>query len=213
MALLKNRAEAAEKLYSLLSEHLNDEIELLAIPRGGVPIAFVLADAIKKSIDILMVKKIGHPIHPEYAIGAVSPNSEIIDIKEGISEKYIQTQIESLRKSFQQRYDYFMENQKPKDIKGKTVVILDDGIATGNSMLAAIHLVRSKEPIKIIVATPVIAPETIKKLKEVADEVVYLHAPEPFISVGTHYEEFPQLTDQQVIVQLNKARNFEKNNN
>tara|TARA_R110002020_G_scaffold254617_1_gene468347 strand:+ start:29474 stop:30109 length:636 start_codon:yes stop_codon:yes gene_type:complete len=208
MALLKNRAEAAERLLILLAEYITDDVELFAIPRGGVPIAYVIAKAIGKQIEVVMVKKIGHPAHPEYAIGAVTLQTEIITIQEGIPASYIQSQIKSIRKKLEERYTYFMGNMEPNAIRGKTVIIVDDGIATGNSMLAAIQLIRSEGPKKIIVAAPIIPPDTMQKLQLDADEVVYLYAPEPFLSVGRHYDEFRQLTDQQVKLQLSEAYSY-----
>ena len=101
-----------------------------------------------------------------------------------------------------------MGNMEPNAIRGKTVIIVDDGIATGNSMLAAIQLIRSEGPKKIIVAAPIIPPDTMQKLQLDADEVVYLYAPEPFLSVGRHYDEFRQLTDQQVKLQLSEAYSY-----
>lgn len=180
MALLQNRAEAAERLLIMLAEYLTNDAILLAIPRGGVPIAHVIAKAIAKPIDIVMAKKIGHPINPEYAIGAVSPDTEFIQIREGVSEKYLKDQIETIRKKLIEKYAYFIGDHHPKPIQGKTAVILDDGIATGNSMLAAIRFVRIEQPAKLVVATPVISLDALQTLQKEADEVVYLYAPDPF---------------------------------
>ncbi|WP_057937809.1 phosphoribosyltransferase [Algoriphagus resistens] len=210
MALLQNRAEAAERLLIMMAEYLTNDVILLAIPRGGVPIAHVIAKTIAKPIDIVMVKKIGHPMYPEYAIGSVSPDTEFIQIREGVSEKYLKGQIETIRKKLLEKYGYFIGDHRPQTIQNKTAVILDDGIATGNSMLAAVRFVRAEQPAHLVVAAPIISLDALQKLQKEADEVVYLYAPDPFLSVGRHYEEFQQLTDQEVKLLLNDAYNHAK---
>ena len=208
MALLQNRTEAAERLLIRLADYLTNETLIYAIPGGGIPIAFVTAKAMAKPIDIVMAKKIGHPINPEYAIGAVSPDSEFINIREGIPDKYIDVQVETIREQLQEKYTYFMGDHQGPEVKDKSVIIFDDGIATGNSMLAAVRVIWEKDPSSVMVATPVISPQALLKIQQVANEVIYLHAPEPFISVGTHYADFPQLTDEEVKNQLYDAYHY-----
>ena len=210
MKLLQNRSEAAEKLLHMLSEDLGDDTVLLAIPRGGVPIAHVIAKALAKPIDIVMAKKIGHPVNPEYAIGAVSQDAEFISTREGIPDHYITEQIKTIRSEMEKKYEYFMGNRPSTDINGKTALILDDGIATGNSMMAALRVIQAQEPSSLIIVTPVISRDALDKFQEIADKVVYLHAPEPFISVGIHYEDFPQMTDEEVKNQLDDAYHYAK---
>lgn len=177
---------------------------VLAIPRGGVVVGRELATSLNCPIDIIVTKKIGAPGNPELAIGAIGPGGkEVIDEKlakrVGADEEYIRNQIAIIKNEIVKREKRFRVGKPPLDLKNKTVIVTDDGVATGATMMAAIDLVRQHNPQKIVVAVPVIARDTLRKIERLADEVIYLDAPELFFAVGQFYKEFPQISDEEVI--------------
>lgn len=145
--LFRNRKDAAELLIPYLDRYRNKNSIVLAVPRGGVPIAYPVAKAYHLPLDLLMTKKIGHPSHPEFAIGAVTLEDHIIDNETGVPQSYIDGEITDIRKSLKNRYNHFTEGRKPVDIENKTVIIVDDGIATGNTILSAIKMLRKGKPV------------------------------------------------------------------
>ncbi|WP_395050479.1 phosphoribosyltransferase [Flavobacterium sp.] len=188
--ILKDRIEAGLLLSDKLIKYQNSNTVILAVPRGGVPVGYVIAKKLYLPLDIVLSKKIPHPLNKEFAIGAVSLDSMIIDERLTIPNHYINDEIIRLRKSLQEKYELYKGNQKPLDIKGKNVIVVDDGIATGNTLLASIAMLRKKNPEKIIVAVPVIPYDRIKIFQQKADEFVYLMAPTYFSAVGQFYEQF-----------------------
>ena len=150
-----DRQDAALKLISLLEKFKNDKCVILAIPRGGVPIGYYIAHKFHFPLDLLLTKKIGHPLNKEVAIGAVSLENEIVDNYPYISREYIDNQILEIRESLKNRYEKFVGDRTPANVKNKTVIIVDDGIATGNTLLAAIKMIRDKSQKKIVVAVHV----------------------------------------------------------
>lgn len=188
-----------------LKSYENEDVVVLAIPRGGVPLGFLISKYYKWPMDILLTKKIGHPANPEFAIGSVSLEGEVIDPDYIKDKAYLKHEISRVRKILKERYHLFMGNRKPEEIKGKTVIIIDDGIATGNTMLASIDVVRNHRPKQIIVAIPVAPPHTIRQLKEKADDVICLLVPADFRAVGQFYEDFSQVSDEEVLSVLNAA--------
>lgn len=211
--VFKNRVEAGEKLASKLSSHLaieqlNHEVIILAIPRGGVVVGRQIAKALNCSLDVIVVKKIGAPGNPELAIGAVGVMGEPVINEElasrvGADERYLKSKILNLKSEVARRIKEYRGNKPPFELKGKTVIITDDGVATGATIMAAVEIVRQQEPKKIIVAVPVVAKDTLGKIETLADEVIYLEAPEVFFAVGQFYKEFEQVTDGEVIKILN----------
>lgn len=202
--MFKNRYDAAMQLAPLLKKYANDKGVVLAIPRGAVPLGYYIAKVLKLPLDILLTKKIGHPINPELAIGSVSLEGRIIDPRFSMDEDYIENETMRIRQMLKEGYKKFRGNQSSIDLKDKNVIIVDDGIATGNTMLVAIDLITHRDPKKIIVATPVASPQALKKMKEKADEVVCLYAPEYFRAVGQFYYDFSEVTDEEVIQFLNE---------
>lgn len=197
--LFKDRIEAG----LLLSEHLmaykNSNTLILAVPRGGVPVGYVIAKMLELPLGIVLSKKIPHPLNKEFAIGAVSLDSIIIDENSGVSNAYIDSEIIRLRESLREKYELYMGNRVPLPIEGKNIIIVDDGIATGNTLLASVAMLRKKKPAKIIVAVPV-APENVaKEFKKTTDEFVCLNAAKYFRGVGAFYEHFGQVEDEEVI--------------
>jgi len=186
------------------SELGGDNLLVLAIPRGGVVVGQALAEALNSPLDIILVKKIGAPNNPELAIGAVGAFGEPtldeeLAKKTGADDNYIKNQISKIKIEIQEREKTFRSDKQPLDLKDKIVILTDDGVATGSTVVAAINILRQQNPKKIIVAVPVIAKDALAKIESVADEVVYLEAPEMFFAVGQFYQDFSQITDAEVI--------------
>ncbi|HRH66148.1 MAG TPA: phosphoribosyltransferase family protein [Bacteroidia bacterium] len=194
-----DRTDGALKLVPHLLKYKGGNGVILALPRGGVPPGMVLAQALNFPLDLLLVKKIGHPENPELAIGAVSLESQLIDPRFDIPDAYIHSEVSRIRKSLKERYDKFMGDKLPLELKNKTVILVDDGIATGNTILAAVKMIRSKEPLKIVIATPVAPPDTIAKLKPFVEEIICPYQPVEFMSIGQFYDDFSQVSDEEVI--------------
>jgi putative phosphoribosyl transferase len=197
--LLKDRTEAGLLLSEKLKKYKNTNSVVLAVPRGGVPVAYIIAQSLQLPLDIVLSKKIGHPYNKEFAIGAVSLDSTIIDEHPGVSNDYIEGEIVRLRKLLSRNYQLYMGNRKPLDIKDKNVIVIDDGIATGNTLLVSISMLRKRKPAKIIVAVPVLPFDTVSIMEKNTDELIYLIASKSFRGVGGFYEEFDQVEDEEVI--------------
>lgn len=197
--IFEDRYDAAMKMIPLLSKYKNDDGVVLAVPRGGVPIGFHIAKAYHFPLELLLTKKIGFPGNPELAIGAVSLENEIIDDRFDISDTYLKSEILKIRKSLQERYKKFMGDRQPADLKDKTVIIVDDGIATGNTIMASIKMIRAKHPRKIVVAVPVAPDRTASKIRELVDDFICVHIPDEFFGVGQFYRDFSQVSDEEVM--------------
>ena len=206
--LFRNRKEAAEMLIPYLDRYRNKNSIILAVPRGGIPVAYPIAKAYRWPLDLLMAKKIGHPTHPEFAIGAVTLQDQIIDEGTGVPQSYINNEVDRIRKSLKDRYKQFTEGRKPIDLENKTIIIVDDGVATGNTILSAIKMLRKRNPDKIVVAIPVAPWEAAEKIRSQVDDFICLYTPQPFIGVGTHYTDFTQVSDEMVIELLRNADHF-----
>lgn len=200
--ILQDRKEAAILLSDKLEKYENSDAVILAVPRGGVPIGYEIAKNLHLPLDIILSKKIGHPLNKEFAIGAVSLDSSFIDEHPDISAAYIESEIKKLRKSLVDKYNLYMGDRKPTDVKGKTVILVDDGIATGNTLLACVAMLRKSKPKKIVVAVPVVPFDTVNAIQQKADEFVYLIASKNFRGVGGFYEDFEQVNDNEVIRML-----------
>jgi len=203
--VFQNRVEAGKQLATKLQNYKGIEnLLVLAIPRGGVVVGKQLADFLGCPLEVIVTKKIPAPGNPELAVGAVGAVGEpVIDeelaARVGADEKYIKSQISNLKSQICQREKNFRHGKLPLDLKKKIVILTDDGVATGATMAAAVEIVRQQEPKKIIVAVPVIARDSLEKISALADEVIYLQAPELFFAVGQFYKEFPQIEDSEVI--------------
>jgi putative phosphoribosyl transferase len=207
--IYKDRHDASLRLISLLGKFNNDNSVILAIPRGGVPIGYYIARKFHFPMDLLLTKKIGHPLNKEVAIGAVSLENEIVDNYPYISKKYIEDQIIEIRKTLKENYKKFVGDHTPVDLKNKTVIIVDDGIATGNTLLAAIKMIRSKSPKKIVVAAPVAPTDSAQKISEAVDEFICPYITDNFIGVGGYYIDFTHVRDEEVIQLMNKINSLE----
>lgn len=207
--IYRDRFDAALKLISLLEKFKKDDSVVLAIPRGGVPIGYYIARAFHFPMDLLLTKKIGHPLNKEFAIGAVSLEDEIIDDYSYTNKDYIDNQVFEIRESLKRRYEKFLGNRTPVDLKNKTVIIVDDGIATGNTLLAAIKMIRNRFPKKIIVAVPVAPADSAQKISDKVDELICPLITNDFTGVGAYYLDFSQVTDEEVILLINEVNSLE----
>lgn len=195
----KDRQTAAHQLLPLLEKFKGQQGVVLAIPRGGVPIGRIIADALDWPLEPLMIKKIGHPENPEYAIGAVSETETFLtNGRNHIPEAYLISESARLQRALKERRLKFMDGRLPSTLVGKTVLVVDDGVATGKTILAAIRLLRKKNPVKIVVVVPVAAAEAARNIRNAADELVCIETPEQFYGVGQFYESFPQVEDEEV---------------
>lgn len=197
--ILKNRMEAAILLSEKLKKYKNSNSVVLAVPRGGVPLGYEIAKNLQLPLDIVLSKKIGHPSNKEFAIGAVSMDSTVIDEHLDVSKEYVENEIVRLRSVLREKYKRYRGDREPLVIKHKNVILVDDGIATGNTLLASIAMLRKQHPARIIVAVPVLPYDTIPLFEKNTDELVYLIASKHFRGVGGFYEDFQQVEDEEVI--------------
>ncbi len=203
--IFKNRKDAGEKLIPKLIQYKNKPgIVILALPRGGVVTAAEIVRKLNLPLDLVVPRKIGAPGNPEFAIGAIAEDgvgifdNEIIAAY-NIGQEYIKNEVEKEKKEAERRLKVYRGKRLPLNLEDKTVILVDDGVATGATMRAAIKSVKQKAPKEIIVATPTIARDTLKIIQEEVDEVIYLKAPLFFGAVGAFYEDFAQTEDKEVI--------------
>ena len=209
--IFKDRHEAGQQLARELSKYKNKkDVIVLGIPRGGVEVAFNIAKTLKVPLSMVVTKKIGHPFESEFAIGAVSPGGHYSINKQyqaEAGEGYIKNTIKELTKEINRRYKEYTNEKLPK-LKNKIVILVDDGLATGFTMLSAVEYVQSQNPKKIIVAIPVAAQDSFEKVKAAANEVVCLQIPVFFAAVGCFYQNFMQLEDEEVKYYLKEAKKY-----
>lgn len=204
--MFRDRMEAGELLAAKLKKYKNTSGVVLAVPRGGVPVAYAVARELGFPIEVVLTKKIGHPMNKEYAIGAASLTDYFVIPHENVSEEYIQEELKLIRANLKKMYIRFMGDKEPTDIKDKTVIVIDDGIATGNTLLGTIHVLRKGKPGKIVIGVPVASKSAIKKLSTEVDEVVAVMVPDEFHGVGAFYEDFEQVSDEEVLFYLDKLK-------
>ncbi|MDP3244502.1 MAG: phosphoribosyltransferase family protein [bacterium] len=205
--MFKDRRDAGKKLAEALKKYKNaPDTIVLALPRGGVVTGYEITKALNLPLDIVVPRKIGAPSNPEYAVGAITETGQAIlneeEIKD-IEKEWLEKEKEKEKKEAQRRLMVYRTGP-PLVIKGKTVIIVDDGVATGYTMRAAIASIKIRKPAKIIAAVPHGASDSIKLIKKEADEVVCLFAPVWYGAVGSFYENFPQTTDEEVIKLLKR---------
>lgn len=210
--MFTNRAEAGRLLANRLAVYKHKKAVILAVPRGGLPIGAVLAKELELPLEVVLIKKIGHPLNKEYAIGAVSLNHIVLDKQAAdISMDYIISETKCLRAVLTERKNEFYKNRKPHKLKNKIAIIVDDGIATGNTILATAQLVHEESPSKIIVAVPVAPLSTVLKISSSSyiDEVICLQQPMDFRGVGEFYENFAEVSDEEAIKLFEMCNNSE----
>ena len=200
-----DRAEAGQALVKRLSHLANEPgLIILALPRGGVPIGYEIARGLHAPLDIFLVRKLGVPGYTELAMGALAENgarfiNQQVIRQLGISEIAIEQIAAQEQQELQRRERIYRGHNRPPDVTGHTVIIVDDGLATGATVKVAVQALRSQRPKKIVVAVPVGAPDTCEEIRRLVDEFICLVMPEPFHAVGIWYESFPQLSDADVI--------------
>lgn len=210
---IKDRITAGRALARAM-EHYRDRQDLLvlALPRGGVPVAFELAQALHAPIDLMLVRKLGSPGQRELAMGAIASggvrvlNEELVSYL-GVSEETIEKVAASEQEELERRERAYRGDRPWPEIAGKCVILVDDGVATGATMRVAIKALRKQNPKELVVAVPVAPPDTVATLRREADAVVCLAMPEPFTAIGLWYANFSQVSDEEVTTQLARAWN------
>ena len=215
--MFRNREDAGQQLAERLL-HLRDSNPFIfGLPRGGVVVAAQVAEALGATLDVMVVRKLGAPGRPELALGAITVgddphltlNQDLIDLI-SVSDEYLQMEMETQREEVKRRNDRFRKGRPAANVEGRTTIIVDDGIATGATVLAGIMGLKDRKPMRLILAVPVAAPDSLEKLSQYVDEVVCLYAPTNFMSVGVFYGDFHQTTDDQVMELLERSRPAEK---
>lgn len=205
----ENRAQAGQMLARRLAKYRGQHPLLLAIPRGAVPMGKIVADALDGELDVVLVRKLRAPYNPELAIGSIDETGSVyLDpvTRDLWDEPYFEgeqkTQLETLRR----RRQMYEPAGSPIDAAGRIVIVLDDGIATGSTMIAALRAVRARHPAKLIAATGVASVEALRLIRGEADEVICLETPEILYAIGYHFRDFSQVSDENVVATLRDAR-------
>lgn len=211
--MFRDRDGAGRRLAGKLLPLAGDAPIVLALPRGGVPVAAPVAEALQAPLDVLLVRKIGAPLDPELGLGAVvegRPPTSVLDPRLiallDVDPGYLALEQRRQLAEIQRQADLYRPGLGPPDIAGRTVIVVDDGIATGGTMRAALEALRLRRPRKLVVAVPVATAEALETLKDEADTVVCLETPEAFRSVGGAYEDFAQVPDSEVVAALRRLR-------
>lgn len=208
----KHRVEAGQMLGTALQGYAGrDDVLVLALPRGGVPVGYEVARALKAPLDVLVVRKLGVPDQPELAMGAVASGGMLVvnpDVVSslGISEATIHATAERQHAEVRRREVLFRGDLPGIDVAGRVVIVVDDGLATGSTMRAAVAALRQQQPAAIVVAVPTAPAKTIRMLVRIVDRVVCLTTPEPFQAISQSYDDFAQVEDDEVRAILEAAR-------
>ena len=200
----KNREEAATLLAGRLSGYRGQHPLVLGVPRGAVPMARIVADALGGDLDVVLVRKLRAPEQPELAIGAIDEAGAVLKGRyfDLASDEYVREEIRVQHEILRKRRELYTRGRDAIDPAGRTVVIVDDGIATGSSMLSAIRSVRARRPERIVVAIGVAPPASLACMREEADEVVCLYSSDDFYAVGQFFDDFSEVTDEMVVAAL-----------
>jgi len=199
----RDRRHAGVELARHLADVKGQDVVVLALPRGGVPVAFEVARALDAPLDVFVVRKLGLPGHPEFAMGALASggvrvlNDEVVRLYR-IPEQAVEAIAQDEQTELERRERAYRSQRPALDVRGRTVVLIDDGLATGSTMKAAVEAVRALSPARIIVAVPVGSPDTCREFAGIADEIVCARRPEHFAAVGQWYDDFRQTTDEEV---------------
>ena len=209
--VFRDRADAGRRLAEALRKYGGRrDVTVVALPRGGVVLGRIVADALGAPLDIVVPRKIGSPGNEEYAIGAITESGHAVwnEAERALAdESYIERTVSAEQAEARRRIDTYRAGLPPRDLKGRTVVVVDDGIATGYTMRAAVETVKSEGPAKVVAAVPVAPPDSAKEIGGLVDESVVLSKPSPFWAIGAFYEEFGQVEDGEVVRLLEPERN------
>jgi putative phosphoribosyl transferase len=199
----KDRKEAGELLAEALAEYQGDETVVYALPRGGVVLGVAVAKSLDAPLDLVIPRKVGHPEQPEYGVCAVTEDGHLVCSKEEISQldpAWLTGEVQKQQAEAKRRFDTYLAGRPTVDARDKTAIIVDDGVATGLTVLAAIEEVKDRSPSKVVLAAPVIPGDVAQRLKRYVDEMVALDIPVLYLgAVGAYYDKFEQINDKQVI--------------
>lgn len=209
--MFADREDAGRRLAARLAASAPDgDVIVLGLPRGGVPVAYPIAVALGAPLDVFVVRKLGSPHNPELAAGAIGSGGAVVYNEDvlaasGLTEESLAPVLARESEELARRERVYRAGRPPYDLRGKTVILVDDGIATGATMRAAVEAARSLNPKEIIAAAPNGSPDAVALLKTTADRVAVLSTPEPYMGVGAWYMDFPQLSDEDVLTTLQRA--------
>jgi predicted phosphoribosyltransferase len=215
VARFQDRYEAGRELARLLGVYAGrQDVLVLALPRGGVPVGFEVARALRAPLDVFIVRKLGVPGHEELAMGAIASGDVVVLNDEVINDLQIPPRVIELvaaaeKEELDQRERLYRDNRLPPDPGGRIVILVDDGLATGSTMRAAIEALRSQAPARTVVAVPLAAPQTCAAFRLEVDEIVCARTPDPFYAVGLWYDDFSPTTDQEIHRLLRRSRQEE----
>ena len=205
-----DRRDAGRQLARLLEHHRGDDVLVLGLPRGGVPVAYEVATRLGAPLDVMVARKLGAPSYPEFGIGAVAPGVRVLDEESvralGVSARELDRIAHGELREMERRFLAYRGEARMPDVRARTVVLVDDGLATGVTARAALRSLRAQRPRRLVLAIPVCAPQTARAMREECDEVVYVEAHEDFRAVGLWYDDFRQTTDEEVLALLDEAR-------
>jgi predicted phosphoribosyltransferase len=207
--MFEDRIDAAQRLAEALKEYAGPDTVVLGIPRGGVVVGEVVARTLGVPLDVVVPRKVGAPGNPELGLGAVAPGVRVLDQwlieRLGVSEQYLEREIAAEEAETVRRLRAYRGDRPPLDLTGKTAIVVDDGVATGGTAVAALRWARAQGAERVVLAVPVAPPQTMQRLSHEADEVVALATPEPFFAVGEWYRVFDQTSDDEVLAALSRA--------
>ncbi len=207
--MFEDRIDAAQRLAEALKEYAGPDTVVLGIPRGGVIVGEVVARTLGVPLDVVVPRKVGAPGNPELGLGAVAPGVRVLDPwlieRLGVSEAYLEREIAAEEAETVRRLRAYRGDRPPLDLTGKTAIVVDDGVATGGTAVAALRWARAQGAETVVLAVPVAPPQTMQRLSHEADEVVALATPEPFFAVGEWYRVFDQTSDEEVLAALARA--------
>lgn len=208
--IFKNRKDAGEKLAGLLSQYEGPEVMIFALPRGGVVLGFEIAKKLHAPLHLLITQKIGHPQNPEYAIASLAEDETVLYNPEEIltlNRQWLEMEIQKKRGEIRRRRKVYLGESSPTPVYGKTVIIVDDGIATGLTMFSAIKEIKRRQPKQLLVAVPIVPFHTAQILQSLTDRLISLNIDKDYLgAVGAYYEDFHQVSDEEVILLLQAAK-------
>lgn len=208
--LFEDRRQAGEKLAELLTQYKGQQPLILAVPRGGVAVAEPVWETIGGELDLIITRKLGAPYQPELAIGAVSSDgfvmvNENLTSRLNITEDFVKEAAENEQKEISRRLNLYRGSRPLPEVNQRLVILIDDGVATGYTLLAALRSLQEKRPARLVLAVPVGPPDTLDKLEREVDDLVYVKAPGNFAAVGQFYRRFDQTSDREVVEIMNKS--------
>jgi putative phosphoribosyl transferase len=205
-----DRADAGRRLGAALRRYRDRNPVVLALPRGGVPVGLEVARALGAPLDVIVVRKLGAPGHEELAVGAIAPGAAYVDwpiVRQlGVSQTYLEQVTAAEERELERREQAYRRGRPALPVEGRTVILVDDGLATGATLRAAMAAIRQRRPAQVVVAVPVGAPESAARLRAIADDVVCLEQPPDFRAVSLAYRDFTATSDEEVVDCLDAAR-------